>query len=145
MLAGGAEELHPIDAAVFDILFATSTRNDAPTTTPRPFDRDRDGLVVGEGAARWCWRSSSTRARAARASCAEVVGFGTNCDGTHVTSPDAEGMRAVMRLALADAGLGADARSATSTRTAPPPSLGDIAESRATHRGVRRRACRSAR
>src|SRR5438552_8459321 len=51
MVAGGAEELHPIDAAVFDILYAASTRNDDPTTTPRPFDADRDGLVVGEGAA----------------------------------------------------------------------------------------------
>jgi 3-oxoacyl-[acyl-carrier-protein] synthase II len=51
MLAGGAEEFHPIDVAVFDIMFATSKRNDAPHTTPRPFDAARDGLVVGEGAA----------------------------------------------------------------------------------------------
>jgi 3-oxoacyl-[acyl-carrier-protein] synthase II len=50
MIAGGAEELCPTEAAVFDTLFATSTRNDAPETTPRPFDRDRDGLVIGEGA-----------------------------------------------------------------------------------------------
>jgi 3-oxoacyl-[acyl-carrier-protein] synthase II len=51
MVAGGAEELSAPGAAVFDTLFATSTRNDAPHTTPRPFDRARDGLVVGEGAA----------------------------------------------------------------------------------------------
>ena len=50
MLAGGAEELCPTEAAVFDTLFATSTKNAAPTTTPRPFDVGRDGLVVGEGA-----------------------------------------------------------------------------------------------
>ena len=51
MICGGAEEFHAVVVAVFDVMFATSTRNDAPHTTPRPFDRDRDGLVVGEGAA----------------------------------------------------------------------------------------------
>ena len=51
MLAGGAEELGLIDAAVFDILFAASTRNDEPKSTPRPFDVRRDGLVCSEGAA----------------------------------------------------------------------------------------------
>lgn len=50
MLAGGGEELCPTEAVVFDTLFATSTRNDTPELTPRPFDRDRDGLVIGEGA-----------------------------------------------------------------------------------------------
>ena len=50
MLAGGGEELCPTQAAVFDTLYATSTRNDSPEVTPRPFDRDRDGLVIGEGA-----------------------------------------------------------------------------------------------
>ena len=51
MIAGGAEEMHILAATIFDIMYATSTRNDRPTTTPRPFDRERDGLVVGEGAA----------------------------------------------------------------------------------------------
>ena len=51
MLCGGAEELHPTVTGSFDVLFATSSHyNDAPKTTPRPFDRDRDGLVCGEGA-----------------------------------------------------------------------------------------------
>ena len=68
MLAGGAEELDTIDAAVFDVLFAASTRNHEPERTPRPFDRDRDGMVAGEAPAVWCSRSSSTRARAARGS-----------------------------------------------------------------------------
>src|SRR6185436_13464609 len=51
MIAGGAEQLDITMAAVFDTLFATSTRNDDPASTPRPYDVDRDGLVVGEGAA----------------------------------------------------------------------------------------------
>ena len=51
MVAGGAEELSATQAAVFDVLFATSVRNDEPDLTPRPFDKDRDGLVIGEGAA----------------------------------------------------------------------------------------------
>src|SRR5262249_45592073 len=50
MIAGGAEELDITDSAVFDTLFATSTKNDQPSATPRPFDKERDGLVIGEGA-----------------------------------------------------------------------------------------------
>ncbi|MFY2084702.1 beta-ketoacyl synthase N-terminal-like domain-containing protein, partial [Achromobacter xylosoxidans] len=49
MLAGGAEELCPSEALVFDALYATSQKNDTPELTPRPYDRDRDGLVIGEG------------------------------------------------------------------------------------------------
>jgi 3-oxoacyl-[acyl-carrier-protein] synthase II len=133
MIAGGAEELHPIDAAVFDIMYAASTRNDAPATTPRPFDRDRDGLVVGEGAATLVLEDlEHARARGARIR-GEILGFGTNCDGRHITNPDVEGMERVMALALEDAGLpssrvGYVNAHGTATR------LGDVAESRATHR-----------
>jgi 3-oxoacyl-[acyl-carrier-protein] synthase II len=132
MLTGGAEELHPIDAVVFDVLYATSTRNDEPTRTPRPFDADRDGLVVGEGAATLVLEElDHARARGARIR-AELVGFGTNCDGRHLTNPDASGMEGVMRLALADAGLEPeeiDCVNAHGTAT----DVGDVAESTATH------------
>lgn len=105
MLAGGAEELCPTEAAVFDTLFATSTRNDAPSTTPRPFDRDRDGLVVGEGACTFVLEAlDHAQARGANI-LAEIVGFGTNCDGEHATRPSQGTMRRAMELALADAGL----------------------------------------
>jgi len=50
MIAGGSEELDVTQAAVFDTLFATSTRNSEPASSPRPYDRDRDGIVIGEGA-----------------------------------------------------------------------------------------------
>jgi 3-oxoacyl-[acyl-carrier-protein] synthase II len=133
MIAGGAEELHPIDAAVFDIMYATSTRNDAPATTPRPFDRDRDGLVVGEGAATLVLEDlEHARARGARIH-AEVVGFATNCDGRHMTNPDPEGMQRVIEEALRDAGIDAAAVgyvNAHGTAT----KLGDVAETVATHR-----------
>jgi 3-oxoacyl-[acyl-carrier-protein] synthase II len=128
MITGGAEEFHPIDAAVFDVMYATSTRNDAPHTTPRPFDRARDGLVVGEGAATLVLEElEHARARGAPIH-AELVGYGTNCDGRHITNPDRDGMAAVMALALADAGLSRDRIgfvSAHGTAT----EAGDIAES----------------
>lgn len=133
MAAGGAEELHPIDAAVFDIMFATSTRNDEPARTPRPFDRARDGLVVGEAAATLILEDlDHARARGARIH-AEIVGFGTNCDGRHITNPDAAGMQRVMELALADARIAAEGVgyvNAHGTAT----KLGDLAESLATAR-----------
>ena len=131
MITGGSEEFHAIDSAVFDIMFATSTRNEAPHATPRPFDVDRDGLVVGEGAATLVLEElEHARGRGARIH-AEVVGYGTNCDGKHITNPDREGMRRVMELALADAGLApgeVEYVNAHGTAT----ETGDIAESLAT-------------
>jgi 3-oxoacyl-[acyl-carrier-protein] synthase II len=132
MATGGAEELHPIDAAVFDIMFATSTRNDEPTRTPRPFDRQRDGLVIGEGAATLILEDlDHARARGARIH-AEIVGFGTNCDGRHITNPDALGMQRVMELALADAQL-TPRRVGYVNAHGTATKLGDVAESVATH------------
>jgi len=133
MASGGAEELHVIDAAVFDIMFATSTRNDRPDRTPRPFDAHRDGLVVGEGAATLILEELHHALDRGARIYAEVVGFGTNCDGRHITNPDADGMQRVMQLALEDAGLSATAIgyvNAHGTGT----KLGDTAESLATHR-----------
>jgi len=133
MVAGGAEELHAVNAAVFDIMFATSTRNTEPERTPRPFDRARDGLVVGEGAGTLVLEElEHARARGARIY-AEVAGFGTNGDGTHITNPDVRGMQTVMELALRDAGLApADVGYVNAHGTATE--AGDIAESVATFR-----------
>jgi len=114
-------------------LFATSVRNDAADTTPRPFDAERDGLVLGEGAGSLILEDlEHARARGATIY-AEVVGFGTNSDGCHVTHPNAETMRIAMELALADADLSPAAIgyvNAHGTGT----QYGDIAESRATLR-----------
>jgi 3-oxoacyl-[acyl-carrier-protein] synthase II len=132
MLAGGSEQLDATASAVFDTLFATSVRNDEPALTPRPFDAQRDGLVLGEGACTLIVEDlDHARARGA-AILAEIVGFGTNSDGTHVTQPSAETMAVAMRLALQDAGLPPGAIgyvNAHGTAT----DHGDIAESRATN------------
>ncbi|GAA5017244.1 beta-ketoacyl-ACP synthase [Acinetobacter puyangensis] len=131
MLAGGAEELSIAGAAVFDVLFATSCKNDAPDTTPRPFDRDRDGLVVGEGAG--CLILEQYEHAIARGATiyAEIIGYGSNTDGKHVTKPDSEQMGRCMQLALTDANISAndiDYVNAHGTAT----DQGDIAESQAT-------------
>ncbi|MFS2024749.1 beta-ketoacyl-ACP synthase [Massilia sp. GER05] len=131
MIAGGAEELCATEAAVFDTLFATSVRNDAPHTTPRPFDRARDGLVIGEGAG--CLILEEREHALARGATvyAEIVGFGTNSDGCHVTQPNADTMRIAMELALEDAGL-APAAIGYVNAHGTGTQHGDVAETAAT-------------
>ncbi|WP_281963471.1 beta-ketoacyl-ACP synthase [Acinetobacter johnsonii] len=133
MIAGGAEELSAAGSAVFDVLLATSVKNDRPETTPRPFDAKRDGLVVGEGAG--CLILEEYEHAKARGATiyAEIVGYGSNTDGQHVTRPDSEMMGRCMQLALKDAQLTAadiDYVNAHGTST----DQGDIAESQATAR-----------
>jgi len=132
MLAGGAEELCPTEAVVFDTLYATSTKNDTPSQTPSPFDQSRDGLVIGEGACTLILEElEHAQARGAKIY-AELVGFGTNSDGQHVTQPNAKTMEVAIRLALKDAQLSAQDIgyiSAHGTAT----ERGDIAETAATH------------
>ncbi|TWI13302.1 beta-ketoacyl-ACP synthase [Aerolutibacter ruishenii] len=131
MLAGGSEQMDATASAVFDTLFATSVRNNEPHLTPRPFDAHRDGLVLGEGACTLIVEDlEHAQARGAKI-LAEVVGYGTNSDGAHVTQPSAETMATAMRLALDDAGLPPEAIgyvNAHGTAT----DHGDIAESNAT-------------
>jgi 3-oxoacyl-[acyl-carrier-protein] synthase II len=131
MVAGGADELSASEAAVFDTLFATSIRNDTPEQSPRPFDRDRDGLVIGEGAGTLILEEYDHAIERSAKIYAEVIGYGTNSDGLHVTQPDSDSMQIAMRLALQDAGLNSDEIgyiSAHGTAT----EHGDVAESHAT-------------
>ena len=131
MLAGGAEELSAAGAAVFDVLLATSGMNDQPERTPRPFDQKRDGLVIGEGAGCLILEEyEHAKARGAKIY-AEILGYGSNTDGQHVTRPDQEMMARCMQLSLKDAGVTADQIdyvSAHGTST----DQGDIAETQAT-------------
>ncbi|TDN68900.1 beta-ketoacyl-ACP synthase [Paraburkholderia sp. BL10I2N1] len=131
MLAGGAEELSGPAVAVFDTLYATSTRNDAPHLTPRPFDVARDGLVVGEGAATLVLEDyDHAIARGAKIH-AEIVGFGCNSDGAHMTQPTAATMAHAMQLALRDAQLSPEAIAYVNAH-GTSTDRGDVAESQAT-------------
>ncbi|MFV5490586.1 beta-ketoacyl-ACP synthase [Acinetobacter sp. ASP199] len=133
MLAGGAEELSAAGSAVFDVLLATSSQNDHPEKTPRPFDQGRDGLVVGEGAGCLVLEEYEyAKARGAKIY-AEIIGYGSNTDGQHVTRPDSEMMGRCMQLALKDAQIDPaqiDYVNAHGTST----DQGDIAETQATLR-----------
>jgi 3-oxoacyl-[acyl-carrier-protein] synthase II len=132
MVAGGADELDITEAAVFDTLYATSTRNDRPETTPRPYDRDRDGLVIGEGAVTLILEERERAlARGARIH-AEIVGFACNADGNHVTQPQASTMQLALRGALEDAALPPSAIGFVSGH-GTATEWGDIAETEATH------------
>jgi 3-oxoacyl-[acyl-carrier-protein] synthase II len=131
MIAGGGEELCPTEAMAFDMLYATSQRNATPRTTPRPYDRDRDGLVVGEGAGMLVLEElEHARARGATIH-AEISGFATNSDGVHVTKPEENTMRRVMELALRNAELAPEAIGYVNGH-GTATEQGDIAESRAT-------------
>lgn len=131
MLAGGAEELCPSEALVFDALYATSQKNDTPELTPRPYDRDRDGLVIGEGSGMLVLESlEHAQARGARIH-AEIVGFASNSDGTHITRPEAATMRIAMEMALADAGLPPEAIGYVNGH-GTATEQGDVAETQAT-------------
>lgn len=130
MVAGGAEELCPSEAAVFDTLFATSQLNDQPKKSPRPYDRDRDGLVIGEGAGALILEEyEHAKARGAKIY-GEIISFKTNCDASHITQPRQETIQICMEQALKQARL--DPKqigfiSAHGTATA----RGDVAESNA--------------
>jgi 3-oxoacyl-[acyl-carrier-protein] synthase II len=139
MIAGGADELDVTQSAVFDTLFATSTRNDRPDTSPRPFDRDRDGLVIGEGAATLILEDHErARARGAHV-LAEIVGFASNSDGAHATLPQPESMEIALRMALEDASLDASAIGFVSGH-GTGTEWGDIAETTTTKRVLGERA-----
>lgn len=131
MIAGGAEEYHPTQVAVFDTLYATSSKNDTPKLTPSPFDKDRDGLVIGEGAGTLILEEyEHAKARGAKIY-AEIIGYSTNTDGTHITNPNAETMAIVMKQALQDAKISPDEIgyvNAHGTAT----QQGDVAETHAT-------------
>ncbi|MCL2916430.1 beta-ketoacyl-ACP synthase [Shewanella corallii] len=131
MVAGGAEELCPTESAVFDTLFATSLKNEKPGTTPSPWDTERDGLVIGEGAGSLILEEyEHAKARGAKIY-AEIIGYASNCDAAHVTQPQMETMQICMEMALkqaqvAPSEIGYVSAHGTATEK------GDIAESNAT-------------
>lgn len=131
MIAGGAEELCPTMVAVFDTLFATSDNNDHPEITPRPYDQNRDGLVIGEGAGTLILEEYEHAVARGATIFGEIVGFASNSDGAHITQPQADKMEIALRKSLEDAGLSpADIDIVNGHGTATDH--GDLAESKAT-------------
>jgi len=134
MLCGGADEYDTTTVAVFDNLLACSTEfNDRPHLTPRPFDVDRDGLVVGEGAGAVLLEEYESARRRGADILAEVIGFACNNNGGDLILPNIDGITTTIRLGLADAGIEAgevDFVSAHATAT----KMGDVIEAQAIDR-----------
>lgn len=130
MLAGGAEAaVSPLCVGAFMTMRALSTRNDEPTKASRPFDADRDGFVLAEGAAMFVLETEEHAKKRGATILAELVGHGNSSDGTHITAPDEQGRGAArsMRWALRDAGLNThDIEYVNAHGTSTP--LGDKAE-----------------
>lgn len=132
MIAGGAEEFCTMDTATFDTLFSTSTKNDTPELTPSAYDVHRDGLVIGEGAGTLILEDyEHAVARGARIY-AEIVGFGTTTDGTHITSPNRPTIARALQLALDDAGLDGSEIGYINTH-GTGTAAGDVTETAATY------------
>ncbi len=137
MIVGGAEELCPSHIGVFDTLYATSQKNDTPNLTPSPFDRDRDGLVIGEGAGTLILEEYEHAKNRGAKIYAEIVGFATNTDGTHITNPNSETMQIVMEKAIKDANISSDEIGYVNAHGTGTKN-GDIAETTATYGAFKR-------
>jgi 3-oxoacyl-[acyl-carrier-protein] synthase II len=131
MLCGGADELHPLTVSTFDIMNAASVKyNGRPAQTPRPFDRDRDGVVCSEGSGILLLESLDSAKKRNAKILAEIIGFATTADVSNIANPEFGSMIKCIELVLEDAQIGyeeLDYINAHATATIQ----GDIAESRA--------------
>ena len=132
MIAGGAEEFCTMDTATFDTLFSTSTKNDTPELTPSAYDIHRDGLVLGEGAGTLILEDYEHAVKRGAKIYAEIVGFGTTTDGTHITSPNRPTIARALQLALDDAGLDGSEIGYINTH-GTGTTAGDVTETGATY------------
>jgi 3-oxoacyl-[acyl-carrier-protein] synthase II len=133
VLAGGTEAtLGPIAFASFAVMRALSTRNDDPAAASRPFDIDRDGFVMSEGATVFVLESLEHARRRGAHVCAEIAGYAANSDGYHPIAPNPEptGPIKAIRQALADAGLDPEAVDTINAHGTATP-LGDVTETKA--------------
>jgi len=135
MLCGGSDEVHPTVTMVFDVVKAASRKIQPPLTTPRPFDRDRDGVVCGEGSGILVLESLESAQERGAHIYAEIAGFGHVSDSSHIANPGEEAMALAMNNALADAKIDkslVDYVNCHATGTI----LGDVAEAKAVHSAV---------
>jgi 3-oxoacyl-[acyl-carrier-protein] synthase II len=131
MIAGGTEStISPLGVGGFASMRASSTRNDAPEAASRPWDKDRDGFVLGEGAGVLVLEEyEHAMARGARIY-AEISGFGMSADAAHMTAPDVDGPRRAMQIALRHAGVATDEVDYVNAHGTSTP-LGDVNETNA--------------
>jgi len=131
MIAGGAEStVSPLGIGGFAAARALSTRNDDPATASRPWDKDRDGFVLGEGAGALVLEEyERAKARGAKIY-AELIGFGMGADAFHMTAPNVDGPKRAMKAALRDAGVNPDEVQYLNAHGTSTP-LGDVNESNA--------------
>lgn len=136
MIAGGAEAvISPLSVGGFSAMKALSTRNDEPTKASRPWDKDRDGFVMGEGAGIVILEELEHARRRGAPAYAEVVGYGMSADAYHISAPhpDGDGAVTVMERALGDAGVAKETVSYINAHGTSTP-LGDLGEVRAIKR-----------
>jgi 3-oxoacyl-[acyl-carrier-protein] synthase II len=131
MIAGGAEStVSPLGIGGFAAARALSTRNDDPATASRPFDKDRDGFVLGEGAGVMVLEEYGQARQRGATIYAEVAGFGLGADAFHMTAPNVDGPRRSMQAALRNAGVNADEVHYLNAHGTSTP-LGDVNETNA--------------
>jgi 3-oxoacyl-[acyl-carrier-protein] synthase II len=131
MVAGGAEStVSPLGVGGFTAARAMSTRNDDPQTASRPWDKDRDGFVLGEGAGVLVLEEYEFAKRRGAKIYAEIVGFGMGADAYHMTAPNVDGPKRSMKAALHSAGLNADQIQYLNAHGTSTP-LGDVNETKA--------------
>ena len=131
MIAGGAEStVSPLGIGGFAAARALSTRNDSPETASRPFDKDRDGFVLGEGAGVLVLEEYEHARRRGARIYAELGGFGMGADAHHMTAPNVDGPKRAMLAALRNAGVNADQVDHVNTHGTSTP-LGDVNETNA--------------
>ena len=131
MVAGGAEMATcPLGLGGFAAMRALSTRNDAPEKASRPWDRDRDGFVLAEGAGALVLEDYEHAKKRGAKIYAELAGFGMSADAHHISAPDENGFIACMQNALKDAGMSADAVDYINAHGTSTP-VGDVTESSA--------------
>jgi len=131
MIAGGAEStVSPLGVGGFAAARALSTRNDSPETASRPFDKDRDGFVLGEGSGVLVLEEYEHARRRGAKIYAELAGFGMGADAFHMTAPNVDGPKRSMRAALRNARVNADEVQYLNAHGTSTP-LGDINETNA--------------
>jgi 3-oxoacyl-[acyl-carrier-protein] synthase II len=136
VICGGTESVvHPLPIAAFAAMHALSTRNDEPARASRPYDRDRDGFVLGEGAAVLILETKEHAEARGATIYAEIAGGSVSSDAHHITAPDPEGNGAARAVldALADAGVTAEDVNYINAHATSTP-VGDIAEYTALHK-----------